>query len=59
MAELEGLRILMVDDDDDTRDVVCRLLQAAGATVTAASNTLQGDAVEQALPVTGSWPGVG
>jgi hypothetical protein len=32
---------------------------AVAATVAAASNTLQGDAVEQALPVTGSWPGVG
>jgi hypothetical protein len=32
---------------------------AVTATVAAASNTLQGDAVEQALPVTGSWPGLG
>ena len=42
MAELDGLRILMVDDDDDTRDVVSRLLQAAGATVSMASSAREG-----------------
>jgi CheY-like chemotaxis protein len=42
MAELDGLRILMVDDDDDTRDVVCRLLQSAGATVLGARSASEG-----------------
>jgi hypothetical protein len=32
---------------------------AVTTTAAAASNTLQGDAVEQALPATGSLPGVG
>jgi CheY-like chemotaxis protein len=42
MRELDGLRILMIDDDDDTRDVVCRLLEAAGATVLPARSAREG-----------------
>jgi CheY-like chemotaxis protein len=40
--ELEGLRILLVEDDEDTRDVVRRLLETAGAAVLAAGSAAEG-----------------
>jgi CheY-like chemotaxis protein len=32
-AALAGVRVLAVEDDDDTRELICRVLEAAGATV--------------------------
>jgi len=32
-ARLAGVRVLVVEDDDDSRDLICALLQMAGATV--------------------------
>jgi CheY-like chemotaxis protein len=40
--ELRGVRILLVEDDEDTRDVVGRLLAAAGASVLAAGSAAEG-----------------
>ena len=37
-ASLAGLRVLVLDDEEDARDVVTRLLQDAGAAVTAAGS---------------------
>jgi CheY-like chemotaxis protein len=41
-AELQGLRVLLVEDDEDTRDVVRRLLETAGASVLAAGSAAEG-----------------
>src|SRR5262245_173998 len=40
--ELQGLRVLLVEDDEDTRDVVRRLLETAGASVLAAGSAAEG-----------------
>ncbi len=37
-ASLTGLRVLVLDDEEDARDVVTRLLEGAGATVTSAGS---------------------
>jgi CheY-like chemotaxis protein len=39
---LQGLQILLIEDDDDTRDVVLRLLEAAGAEVVPAGSAGEG-----------------
>jgi CheY-like chemotaxis protein len=41
-GDLEGLRILLIEDDEDTRDVVGRLLETAGAQVFAAGSAPEG-----------------
>jgi CheY-like chemotaxis protein len=41
-GELQGLRVLLIEDDEDTRDVVRRLLETAGAEVTAAGSAPEG-----------------
>ncbi|MEX2080973.1 MAG: response regulator [Dehalococcoidia bacterium] len=33
LARLAGARVLVVEDNDDSRDLICALLQMAGATV--------------------------
>jgi CheY-like chemotaxis protein len=40
--DLRGLRVLLIDDDEDTRDVVRRLLEAAGAEVMPACSAGEG-----------------
>jgi CheY-like chemotaxis protein len=47
---LQGLRILVVDDDDDARDVIADLLRQAGATVTTASSAADGFAALEREP---------
>jgi len=48
---LSGLHVLVVDDDTDTRDYVCTVLQQCGATVTSvASVSLALLALEQSQP---------
>lgn len=42
---LRGVRLLMVEDDDASRDILCRMLERAGAVVTAASTAA--DALER------------
>ncbi len=37
-ASLDGLRVLVLDDEEDAREIVTRLLQDAGATVTAVAS---------------------
>ena len=49
-ASLHGLRLLLVEDDSDTREVVGALLRDAGAKVVAVAN------VEAALEAIGSAP---
>lgn len=44
-GELQGLRVLLIEDDDDTRDVVSRLLEAAGAQVLPAGSAGEGMAI--------------
>ncbi len=41
---LTGLHVLVVDDESDSREVVCGVLERAGAKVTAASSPAQGRA---------------
>lgn len=41
-GELQGLRILLIEDDEDTRDVVGRLLETAGAEVLMAGSAREG-----------------
>lgn len=41
-GDLEGLRILLIEDDEDTRDVVGRLLETAGAQVFVAGSAPEG-----------------
>jgi signal transduction histidine kinase/CheY-like chemotaxis protein len=38
-AQLDGVRVLVVDDEADARELVATMLSAAGATVTTASST--------------------
>jgi CheY-like chemotaxis protein len=40
--ELEGLSVILIEDDEDTRDVVRRLLETAGADVRAAGSAAEG-----------------
>ena len=44
-GELRGLRVLLIEDDDDTRDVVRRLLEVAGAEVIPAGSAGEGMAL--------------
>lgn len=44
-ASLDGLHILVVEDEDDARDIVERLLVDAGATVTPVASALQATAL--------------
>lgn len=41
-VELQGVRVLLIEDDEDTRDVVRRLLEIAGAQVTPAGSAAEG-----------------
>lgn len=41
-GELQGLRVLLIEDDEDTRDVVGRLLETAGAQVLMAGSAHEG-----------------
>jgi DNA-binding NtrC family response regulator len=41
MTSLRGLIVLLVDDDDDVRDVLSEILQRAGAVVAAAASARQ------------------
>jgi CheY-like chemotaxis protein len=43
--ELEGLSVILIEDDEDTRDVVRRLLETAGALVRAAGSAAEGMAL--------------
>ena len=43
--ELEGLKVILIEDDEDTRDVVRRLLETAGAAVRAAGSAAEGMAL--------------
>jgi CheY-like chemotaxis protein len=48
---LAGVRILVVDDDDDTRELVTRVLEGRGAEVVAAASAEEAwSAFEQSLP---------
>ena len=47
-GELQGLRVLLIEDDEDTRDVVRRLLETAGAAVRAAGSAAEGMALFRA-----------
>jgi CheY-like chemotaxis protein len=40
-AGLDGVRILVVDDDDDTRELVTRVLEGRGAEVVAAASAAE------------------
>ncbi len=40
--DLKGIRFVVVDDEPDAREVLCRLLLACGATVEGASSALEG-----------------
>jgi CheY-like chemotaxis protein len=40
--ELEGLTVILIEDDEDTREVVRRLLEAAGAAVLSAGSAAEG-----------------
>lgn len=42
MPSLAGINILAIDDDDDSRDVIQRVLQSAGATVIIAASAAEG-----------------
>jgi len=51
MATLAGIRVLVVEDDPDTRDVVAVMLERAGAEVLHAASSAAGIlVVEQARP---------
>ena len=48
---LEGMRILVVDDDDDTRELVARVLETSGAQVVGAASAGEAwAAIEQSMP---------
>ena len=47
-AILEGMRVLVVDDDPDTRDVVRRMLEEAGAVVVTSASATETRAVLEA-----------
>jgi CheY-like chemotaxis protein len=48
VAELEGLRVVVVDDEADARDVVKAVLERSGASVTAVSSCDEAlDAIER------------
>lgn len=48
---LEGLRVLVVDDDGDTRDLLTIVLEMQGATILTAPTALEGlKLVESSLP---------
>ena len=47
---LAGVRILVVDDDDDTRDLVTRVLQKRGAEVVAAASAAEAWAAFESAP---------
>jgi PAS domain S-box-containing protein len=42
IAHLDGVKILVVDDEPDSRDVVCRILKNCGAVVTAVGSAVEG-----------------
>jgi CheY-like chemotaxis protein len=46
--ELDGLTVILIEDDEDTRDVVRRLLETAGAAVRAAGSAAEGMALFRA-----------
>jgi CheY-like chemotaxis protein len=49
--ELEGLRVLIIDDDQDTRDLIETILSSAGAEVACAESVRQGfELLEKARP---------
>ena len=47
---LEGVKILVVDDDDDTRDLVTRVLQKRGAEVVSAASAAEAWAAFESGP---------
>ena len=49
---LDGIRVLIVDDDADARELVGELLSIAGADVTAAASAHEAFALLQANPPT-------
>jgi CheY-like chemotaxis protein len=49
-ADLTGLRILVVEDDPDNREVVEQVLRGAGATVAAAASGAEGLALVREVP---------
>ena len=50
-ASLAGVSVLVVEDDSDTRDLIHRLLESYGASVTAAASALEAlDLLEQLAP---------
>jgi CheY-like chemotaxis protein len=49
-APLQGLRILIVDDDDDTRELVARVLSGCGAQVVSASSAAEAWAAFENAP---------
>jgi CheY-like chemotaxis protein len=50
-SPLGGMRILVVDDDDDTRELVARVLETSGAEVVGAASAIEAwAALEQSMP---------
>jgi signal transduction histidine kinase/ActR/RegA family two-component response regulator len=51
VVTLEGVRALVVDDDDDARDLVAEVLRSRGAAVTTVASALEGlDALDREVP---------
>ncbi len=51
LARLDGLRVLIVEDDEDSRELLTTVLKRSGAEVTAASSAIEAlGALEQARP---------
>jgi PAS domain S-box-containing protein len=51
MPSLHGLRVLVVDDHGDTRDLLGAMLEVCGASVTAAASSQEAlDALDQSVP---------